>query len=74
MMLIGSAPHVALQESSIDLKVSLKNSNPMGPKTLKELQTGVRGPVIPVRLQVLLCGPRTGQIRSLNGSIDDFED
>lgn len=73
-MLIGSAPHVALQESSIDLKVSFKNSNPMGPKTLKEVQTGMRGPVVPVRLQVLLCGPRSGQIRSLNGSIDDFED
>ena len=74
MMLIGSAPHVALQESSIDPKVILKDFNPIWPKTLKEVQTRMRGPVIPVGLQVVLCGPRTGQFCLLNGSINDFED
>ena len=60
MMLIVSAPHVALQESGIDPKVSLKDCNPLWPKTLKEIQTGMRGPISPARQQVLLCGLGAG--------------
>ena len=74
MMLIGSAPHVALQESSIETKVSLKDCNPLWPKPLKEIQTGMGGTIISAKLQVTLCGLRTGQLCLLNGSINDFND
>ena len=72
-MLIRSTPHVALQECSIDLKVSLEDFNPMWSKTLKEVQTGMRSPNLPVRLQVVLSSPRTLKFILLNGSVDDLK-
>ena len=53
-MQVGSAPHVTLQESGIDSKVSLKDCNPLWPKTLKELQTGFS------RQHMLFRGPVAG--------------